>query len=175
MWVMNERRLKSGFLIAVGIVCLGGPWMHAQTPDPEAFPGVKAALTPQQFAAAGLGKLSAQEQAQLDDALRGYFSGATQKVAERAASQAVDRAVKEKRVEAPTFVDSHIVGTFTGWGTRTIFVLDNGERWKPVDSNSKASFPPVEHPQIFILRDMFGYKMAILGGTTLRVRRLGAP
>ena len=171
---MRLPDLKLGFAIAVVVFVWGVTTsrLHAQAPQGETFPGVKAALTPEQYAASGLNKLSPEEQASLDEALKGYFSGATQRVAEKASSQAVDQAVKEKRVEAPTFIDSHIVGTFTGWGPRTVFVLDNGQRWKPVDSNSKASFPPAQTPQIFILRDMFGYKMAILGGTTLRVRRL---
>jgi hypothetical protein len=159
-------------LLVVTIICAAGvPPLRAQAPESEPFPGVKAALTPQQYSAAGLSKLSPEEQAQLDEALKAYFSGASQKVAEQAATRAVDRAVKEKRVEPATFIDSHIVGTFTGWGPRTVFVLENGQRWKPVDSNSKASFPPVQNPQVFILRDLFGYKMAILGGTTLRVTR----
>ena len=161
------------YLALAGTGWVWTPRVQAQAaPANEDFPGVKKVLTPEQYAAAGLGKLSPDEQARLDEALKGYFSGATAKVAERAASQAVDRAVKEKRVEAPTLIESHIVGTFTGWNNRTVFVLDNGQRWKPVDSNSRASFPPAENPQIYIVRDVFGYKMAILGGTTVRVRRL---
>jgi hypothetical protein len=146
--------------------------LRAQAPEGGEFPGVKAALTPQQYGAAGLAKLSPEEQALLDEDLRRYFSGASEKVAQQAASKAVDQAVKEKRVSSATFIDSHIVGTFTGWGDRTVFVLENGQHWKPIDLNTKASFPPVENPEVFIVRDTFGYKMAILGGTTLRVRRL---
>jgi hypothetical protein len=156
---------------AIGFVWASA--LHAQAPEGEPFPGVKSALTPQQYSAAGLNKLSPEEQARLDEALKEYFSGASHKVAEQAAAQAVDRAVKEKRVEAPTLIESHIVGTFTGWGPRTVFVLDNGQRWTLVGSDPpRASFPAVENPQVIIVRDMFGYKMAILGGTTLRVRRL---
>ncbi len=166
--------LKPRLALTVALIGWGvtAPLLYAQAPSGETFPGVKAALTPEQYAAAGLSKLSPEEQASLDTALKGYFSGATQRVAEKASSEAVDRAVKEKRVEAPTFIDSHIVGTFTGWNDRTVFVLDNGQHWKPLDGSGKASFPPVQNPQIFIARDAFGYKMAILGGSTLRVRRL---
>ena len=162
--------IRSFVGVAVGLGW--GSMACAQEPVGAAFPGVKAALTTQQYSAAGLSKLSPAEQALLDEDLRQYFSGASEKVAQQAASQAVDQAVKEKRVAPATFVDSHIVGTFTGWGDRTVFVLDNGQRWKPVDLNTKASFPPVENPEVFVVRDTFGYKMAIMGGTTLRVRRL---
>ena len=159
-------------LAALGVGCLWMPRLHAQVSAADAFPGVKAALTPEQYAASGLNKLSPEEQARLDAALKGYFTGATQKVVEQATTQAVDRAVKEKRAKAPDLIESRITGTFTGWNYRTVFVLDNGERWKPLDNNTRASFPPVENPQVFIVRDPFGYKMAILGGTTVRVRRL---
>ncbi len=159
-------------LAAAGAGCLWTPSLHAQAPAPDSFPGVKSALTPEQYAAAGLNKLSPEEKARLDEALKGYFAGATQKVVEQATTQAVDKAVKEKRAKAPDLIESRITGTFTGWTNRTVFVLDNGERWKPLDNNTHASFPPVENPQVFIVRDAFGYKMAILGGTTVRVRRL---
>lgn len=159
-------------LAVVGCVLAWMPVVHAQNPAGESFPGVKQALTPQQYSAAGIGKLSPDEQAKLDEYLKNYFSGATQRVAERAATQAVDRAVKEKKAVAPSIIESRIVGTFTGWTNRTVFVLENGERWKPLDNNTHASFPPTDNPQVYIVRDTFGYKMAILGGTTLRVRRL---
>ena len=147
------------------------PLLRAQGPVGEDFPGIKKVLTPQQYAAAGLGKLSPEEQARLDEALKGYFTGATQRVAEQASTQAVDRAVKEKRVSAPTLIESRIVGPVSGWGERTVFLLENGERWKPID-DAKRSFPPVENPTVFIVRDAFGYKMAIGGTTVVRVRRL---
>lgn len=158
-------------LLVVGLSLGCVSLTEAQEPAGESFPGVKKALTPAQFAAAGLGKLSSGEQGKLDEFLKGYFTGASQRVAEQAASQAVDRAVKEKKVEPATFIESHIVGTFHGWGERTVFVLENGQRWKPVSAGA-ASFPPVESPQVFIVRDTFGFKMAILGGSVLRVRRL---
>lgn len=154
----------------LGMMLVVSPLLRAQTPVGEGFPGVKKALNPADYQAAGLDKLSPEQQARLDAALRGYFSGATQKVAEQAASQAVDRAVKEKRVEAPTLIESRIVGTVNGWGLRTVFLLDNGQRWTPVDK-TKHSFPPLESPQVYIVRDVFGYKMAIFGGTVVRVRR----
>ena len=169
---MKSLRLIPSCLVLAGSVYLGAAALHAQAPSGDDFPGVKKALTADQYAAAGLGKLSPPEQARLDEALKAYFSGATEKVVERATTQAVDRAVKEKKATAPDLIESHLVGTFTGWNNRTVFVLDNGERWRPIDNNTRASFPPTDNPQVYIVRDTFGYKMAILGGTTVRVRRL---
>lgn len=154
-------------LILVGIWLMSVPFLRAQSSEGDEFPGVKKALTAQQFAAAGLGKLSPAEQAQLDAALRDYVSGATRRVAD----QAVDRAVKQKKALAPDLIESRIVGTVSGWGDRTVFLLDNGQRWKPTD-NTKRTFQPVENPVVFLVRDMFGYKMAIGGTAVVRVRRL---
>ncbi len=168
---MKSSGFALRFLTVVGAGLVWASLVHAQAPAAESFPGVKKALTPEQYASSGLNKLSPEEQAKLDDFLKGYFAGASQRVAEQAASQAVDQAVKEKKVQPATFIESRLVGTFIGWGPRTVFVLDNGQRWKPI-GDDKASFAPVENAQVFILRDAFGYKMAILGGSTLRVRRL---
>ena len=156
-------------VVAAGLASVSS--LRAQAPSGDDFPGLKQALSPEDYRAAGLDKLSPDEQAKLDAALRGYFSGASRKVAEQAASQAVDRAVTEKRVQTPTLIESRIVGKVTGWGPRTVFGLENGQRWKPLDSTT-VNFPPVENPQVYIIRDTFGYKMAILGGTVVRVRRL---
>ena len=162
--------------LAVTVIGLGGlSSLQAQAPSGDAFPGVKKALSPEDYRAAGLDKLSPEQQAKLDEALRGYFSGATRKVVEQAtqqaAAQAVDRAVKEKRVEAPTLIESRIVGPVNGWGERTVFLLENGQRWTPIDK-TRHSFPPLDNPQVYIVRDPFGYKMAIFGGTVVRVRRV---
>ena len=164
---MKSSAFLSCCLFVVGIGLLGVGCLQAQSPDEENFPGVKKALTTQQFADAGLGKLSPAEQSRLDEALREYISGATKRVAD----QAVDRAVKKKQALAPDLIESRIVGTVSGWKDRTVFVLENGQRWKPVD-NSTRSFAPVENPVVFLVRDIFGYKMAIGGAAVVRVKRL---
>ncbi len=136
---------------------------------------MKKALTAQQYAAAGLDKLSAEERAKLDEYLRGYFTGATQQVVQRAvekaSAQAVDQAVKEHRAEPPQLIESHIIGSVDGWRSGQIFVLENGQHWKVTD-NEHHYFAPVVNPDVFIVRaDIFGYKMAIAGGGTVRVIR----
>ena len=146
-----------------------------QPPEGDSFPGVQKALSSEQYSASGLSKLSPAERANLDNYLRGYFSGATQKVVEKATqvaeAKAVDRAVKEHKVEPPQLIDSRIVGRVSGWRSDRVFVLENGQHWKVVD-NSNRSFGPVDNPEVFIVRDFLGYKMAIAGGGTARVKRL---
>jgi hypothetical protein len=142
-----------------------------EPPASEKFPGVKKALTPDQYAATGLDKLSPEERAKLDEYLRGYFTGATEKVAKQAAAVAVDQAVKTHKVEPPQTIESSIVGTVSGWKPGSIFVLENGQHWKCTDTE-KRYFGALTDPQVLIVKDFFGYKMAIAGGGFTRVTRL---
>lgn len=147
-----------------------------QTPTEKAedFPGVKQALTPEQFSASGMSKLSPEERAKLDQYLRGYFTGATQRVVEKAVSKAsavaVDQAVKEHRVEPPQLIQSRIVGSVNGWKSGKVFVLENGQHWKVTDED--RYFRAVQDPDVFIVKDFMSYKMAIAGGGVARVVRL---
>ena len=137
----------------------------------ENFPGVQKVLTPEQYAEAGLNKLSPEERAKLDDYLRGYVTGATQRVAEQASARAVDTAVKQHKVEAPLLIETAIVGRVDGWKADKVFILSNGQHWKVVDNGSRY-FAPLDNPSVFIVRDSFGYKMAVAGGGLVRVKRL---
>jgi hypothetical protein len=142
-----------------------------QAASGDKFPGVKQVLTPEQYAAAGLSKLSPDEVAKLDESLRGYFNGATEKAATQAASKAVDEAVKTHKVQPPVLIESKIVGTVAGWKQDTVFVLENGQHWKTTEIERRY-FTPLTNPDVFIVKDMFGYKMAIAGGGVTRVRRI---
>jgi len=164
-------RIVSGLCVLAYCLVVPSSGLAQQQPQNEDFPGVKKALTPEQFGAAGLNKLSAEERARLDEYLRAYVSGATQRVAQQAASQAVSQAVKENRVAPPQLVESRIVGTINHINDRTVFVLENGERWKVADGQVR-SFAPLTNPPIFIVKDFFSYKMALPGAGIIRVQKL---
>ena len=165
-------------VLALLLVAVVSPRLHAEQPPAagrEEFPGVQKVLTPEQFSAAGLNKLSPAERAQLDAALRAYVGGATERVATQAAAQAsaqaVDRAVKERRVEPPTVIQARIVGVFDGWNYRTVWRLDNGQRWKPAE-NTPEHYTPVKDAPVLIVKTIFGYQMSVAGGGIVRVRQL---
>ncbi len=131
------------------------------------------------FAAAGLGKLSAQELARLDALVRDFKSGALEAArrevaaasearakAEAAAARAEEeartvRAAATSRAEEAaepkgersllarakvlltpgtqveySTLDARIVGEFHGWQPRTVFTLDNGQRWQVIGGDS---------------------------------------
>lgn len=70
------------------------PLAQGQNSD---FPGVQKAMSPETYDAAGLGKLSPEERARLDEFIRAYVT----KSSEKAATAAVDSAAKENKASAP--------------------------------------------------------------------------
>lgn len=168
---------RLGFIALATAFCLTGTVAKAQqtaAEKAEDFPGVKKALTPEQFEASGVAKLSPEERQKLDEYLRGYFTGATQRVVEKAVEKAkvvaVDQAVKEHKVQPPQLIQSRIVGSVNGWKSGKVFVLENGQHWKVTEED--RYFRAVQDPEVFIVRDFMSYKMAIAGGGVARVIRV---
>jgi hypothetical protein len=141
--------------------------LPAAEPESPAFPGVQKAMTPEQYEAAGLSKLEPAERAKLDEFIRNYVSVSNEKVA----TSAVDKAVKENKVSAPEVIQSRIVGPFTGYTGRTVFTLENGQRWAQSQFDS-AYFPKIDSPGVVIVKSGFGYRMYIAGGGAIRVSKV---
>jgi hypothetical protein len=139
------------------------PLKAAQPENPE-FPGLQKAMTPADYDAAGLQKLEPAERAKLDEFIRNYVAVSNEKVA----TTAVDKAVKENKVSAPEVIQSKIVGPFTGYNGRSIFTLENGQRWAQTQRDS-AYFPKIDSPPVVIVKAGFGYRMHIAGGGAIRV------
>ena len=136
----------------------------AQTAE---FPGVEKTMSPQEYDAAGLQKLTADERARLDEFIRRFVASSNQV----AAQKAVDRAVKERKATPPEIIQSRIVGPFTGFTGSTVFTLENGQRWRQSQPDSRY-FPKVESPPVIIVKDQIGYRMYIAGGGDTRVSRV---
>ena len=147
------------FLIAIGC-----PPLRAETPTDQEFPGLKKAMSPAQYDGSGLSKLDPAERQKLDEFIRGYVS----KSNERVATTAVDKAVKESKATAPQVIESRIVGPFRGYNGRTIFTLENGQRWAQ-SQRDMATYPLVESPPVVIVKGGLGYRMHIAGGGAIRV------
>jgi len=149
-------------LIVVGVISV-----RAAEPENPAFPGVQKAMSPEQYEAAGLSKLDPAERAKLDEFIKNYVAVSNEKVA----TTAVDKAVKENKVQAPEVIQSRIVGPFTGYTGRTIFTLENGQRWAQSQFDS-AYFPKIDSPPVVIVKSGFGYRMHIAGGGAIRVSKV---
>lgn len=158
--------MKRSILVCCALAISAAPLLAAE-PENPAFPGLQKAMTPEQYEAAGLSKLDATERAKLDEFIKSYVAVSN----ERVATTAVDKAVAEKKVQAPEVIQSRIVGPFTGYNGRTIFTLENGQRWAQSQMDS-AYFPKIDSPPVVIVKAGFGYRMYIAGGGAIRVSKI---
>ncbi len=158
--------MKSSILfLAVSLASLHLLWAETD------FPGLEKTMDSDTYERAGLRKLSSEERAVLDEYIRSYVSGKQKSAATAAATEAVDKAIQEHKVEPPQITESRLVGTFKGVGPRTIFKLENGQVWKPTNGETSPS-PAIENPRVIIYKDFAGYKMFIEGASTIRVKRV---
>lgn len=86
------------------------------------FPGIEKLMTAEEFARAGLDRLTPEQVRALDEWLVRYTAGEAYVV--QTTSEEVQAAVPEFRIEA------RIVPPFTGWTGQTLFRLDNGQVWR---------------------------------------------
>ncbi len=155
-------------IIILACACATVSVAFAQNSD---FPGVQKAMTPEQLAATGVNKLTPAEREKLDQFIRSYVGVSNKKAADAAAAVAVDRAVKQNKVRPPEVTESRMVHDYKGYNSRTVFTLENGQKWKPADGGEEFS-QLVSRPAVVILRDTFGYKMYIEGAKMIRVIRV---
>jgi hypothetical protein len=66
-------------------------------------------------------------------------------------------------------VESRIVGDFRGWEGRTLFTLENGQRWQAVGSDVYAG-PPIPNPAVKIVPGMLGAYWMSIEGINRRVK-----
>jgi hypothetical protein len=160
--------MKRFYLIAsvLFVTCGLAPLKAAETIN-ASFPGVEKAMTAEDYAAAGLSKLEPAERAKLDEFIRNYVAVSN----DRVATAAVDQAIKDKKVAMPEVIQSRIVGPFTGYTGRTIFTLENGQRWAQSQRDSKY-FPKIDSPPVVIVKAGMGYRMHIAGGGMIRVSKV---
>jgi hypothetical protein len=115
--------------------------------QPEDFPGVRELMSDEEFRASGLDRLTPSQLRALDDWLVRY-------TAEEAPVLKETEEVRE--VEKNFEVVSRIAGEFDGWSGKTIFTLENGQRWQQrLDGRYIYRGPP--NPEVRITRNFFGF------------------
>lgn len=128
------------------------------------FPGIQQLMSVEQFANAGLNKLSPAEVEALNQWLTEYTANEASVVKSRSVS--VKKAAKEEKVQAK------IVGEFEGWTGDTVFHLDNGQIWKQrLRGRYRAN---TENPEIVITKNWMGfYRLTIVSsGRSVGVKRV---
>lgn len=153
--------------IAIFSIVIGG---HFAVAAEHSFPGLKDVMDPETYARTGVKDLSPEQRAALDAFLRDYIAGRQKEAADVAATRAVDTAVKERKVQPPEIIETSIVGVYSGYSTRTLFHLANGETWKPT-SGDAVTHAPINSPRVVLYRDFFGYKMFVENDGIVRVKK----
>jgi hypothetical protein len=132
--------------------------------DTATFPGVEALMTPEEYRAAGLEKLSPAEREALNKFLVRYTAEESQVLLN--SDEEVKKAVEEQEIVAV------IQQPFKGWSGDTVFRLDNGQVWQ---QRLRGNYYYVgSNPEIRITKNFMGfYKMELIeNGKAVGVKRL---
>ena len=126
--------------------------------QPEMSGSIKEMMSADEFKAAGLNKLSADELQKLDAWLQGYRQ-VTEQTAEK---KATARAAKVEHAKMDLLV-SRVDGTFNGLTGRTVIRLEDGTVWKQANADDRYRPKVTDHPAAAVIHGVFGYKMRIEG------------
>lgn len=156
----------------------GGLWLSAGLVQ-ASEPGFSKSVAAEDFAAAGLGKLSPEELARLDALVQQFKAGP--KRASTAAVAAGPKTATEPRTSSRAItvapgtevryasVESRIAGEFRGWQSNTILRLENGQRWKVLPGQNYSG-PAVNSPAARIVPGMLGTFWLTVEGVKVRVK-----
>lgn len=138
--------LLASFLL--GGAALAMPAVAAEVAPEKDFPGIEKLMSPEDYARAGLGKLTPEELAALDAWLVRYTAGDAQVVAQT--SKEVREAAEEAEIVA------RIVPPFEGWDGKTVFRLDNGQVWRQRQSG-RYRHEAGRDTEVRIRKNFFGF------------------
>ncbi|MGI8956279.1 MAG: hypothetical protein ACR2II_05110 [Chthoniobacterales bacterium] len=115
--------------------------------------GIQQAMTPEEFKAAGLEKLSPAELAKLNGWLQGY----REKAVAKAEKKASERAERDKR----SLIVSRINGTWGGITPGGVIELEDGSKWRLANKDEHYG-GYADHPAVAVWKaGMFGWKMRV--------------
>lgn len=154
----------------------------------EAFSTLEERMTGKEFMETGMGKLSAEELAALNQWLRAHSVATLDEARAMSAAGAVAGAgaaaaaggADTRGFEGKVFSDldkqdivANIKGPFSGWRDGTTFVLDNGMIWEQTES-STFYMPETENAKVIIEAGAFGVWRLRADGysRSVRVKRI---
>lgn len=136
--------------------------IHFAANAADSFSTLEERMSGKEFKETGLGKLTAEELATLNEWLRRHsvatLENATAAGAASAGSTGDMRGFENQPKDDPLgeVINSSIVGTFNGWsGKGTLFKLSNGMVWEQTEKDT-FYVEPVENPEITITKGMMG-------------------
>lgn len=130
------------------------------------FPGIEALMTPAEYEAAGLEKLTPRERDALDQWLIRYTAEDAPALITNDAE--VKKAAREQEIR------STVMPPFDGWSGNTVFTLANGQVWQQRRQGNYAYTSSATAPEVRITRNFMGfYRMELLeSGARVLVKRI---
>jgi hypothetical protein len=151
-------KIPRNFLIyfLILVLCLGlGRLQPARAAREPVSGDIQQMMTPAEFKAAGLNKLSPDELAKLNAWLQGYRQ-VTEQAAEKKATARAERTKLDVLV-------SRVDGRLDGLTGRTIIRLEDGTVWKQANADDRYRPKNPDHPAAAVIHGIFGYKMQVEG------------
>ncbi|WP_240318562.1 hypothetical protein [Lysobacter sp. TY2-98] len=153
-------------VLAVALACTGAA-VAAQPP-------IQQQMSPEEFKAAGLDKLSPDELAHLNTWLGRTIETETAKAAAGAKKKVEDDNRGFFNFGSTDPIKSAVTGEFRGFEQGRTYTLDNGQVWRQIDSATLAGVR-LTHPNVTISPSVIGnaWYMAVQGyGTRAKVMRV---
>jgi hypothetical protein len=149
---MKPKRSLIYFLITViALVSFGAAFAFAR--DEQAPGAIQEEMTPEEFKAAGLDKLSSGELAQLNNWLNGYRQKVEQKIEKKSAER--------EKLSKLQLIVSRYDGVWTGAVPGEIIQLEDGSKWKLANKDEHYG-GHADHPAIAVYKaGIFGWKMRV--------------
>ncbi|HJW38946.1 MAG TPA: hypothetical protein VJ420_10050 [Candidatus Udaeobacter sp.] len=169
--MMKTYRSGSISCLMIAALFILGSARLALAADQILSGSIKEMMSPEEFKAAGLNKLSSEQLEKLNAWLQGYRE-ATEKVTEKKT---------EKRVAATQSffhrepIVSRVDGSFAGLKGHTVIKLEDGTVWKQANLDDKAGPSPIDHPGAAVVWAGLGYKMRIQGVAEFYVNPVKTP
>src|SRR5262249_42045619 len=138
-------------LLGVGIICICICLAPLRAAREQTSGDIQQMMTPDEFKAAGLSKLSPAELEKLNAWLQGYREVAEKKGQSRAERTKMDLLL------------SRVDGSFDGLTGRTVIRLEDGTVWKQANADDRYRPKVTDHPAAVVIHGIFGYKMQIEG------------
>src|SRR5438876_244879 len=150
------KTLGSGSISCLMIAALfiPGSARPARAAEEVLTGSIKEMMSPEEFKAAGLNKLSSEELEKLNAWLQGYRE-TTEKVTEKKT---------EKKVASQSFfhhdpIVSRVDGSFAGLKGHTVIKLEDGTTWKQANLDDHWGPSPIDHHGEAVIWVGLGYKM----------------
>ena len=166
---MNNFRGAVISYLLLGLLLIFASVKPAASAEEQINGSIQQLMSPEEFRAAGLNKLSSEELQKLDAWLQGYRE-TTEKTTETRVAKSVKKSFFNRE---PTV--SRVDGSFAGLRGRTLIKLEDGTVWKQANTDDHIGPSPIDHPGAAVVWSGLGYKMRIQGVPEFYVNPVHTP